>query len=303
MPKTALKRRMDCISKVEKSASAHLRESGDITHRHDGDRDDLQSTSTWPALQSCTSSDGVDSSEIQNPKTESLTGPDPELELIEKMRKTARRSFDAKDYAKVDPMLQNILGKSEEKFGARFEWKDETMEMRAITCWQLGKWDEADKLFNQKFKGRSLLLERLAKEAFGRGDKNLAERILNKQFDGRESIMELLANSYIQEKKWKEAKQLLEELMQYETDNDARLERMYTLANVCFALKDIGEAEAWCLKAVIGSQTGLDDRNPQIYEPINLLAKIYNTKDSNVQSDAYEAVLADLSPGLHGKYP
>lgn len=239
-----------------------------------------------------------------NSRTSELTlvDPDPGFddEHIQKLRNRASTSIEAKDYATAEPILQNIMEKSEDKYGTGFMWRDETMEMRAAACWELGKLEEANKLFDQQFKGRGKLMETLAKESLVQGKRNSAEILLNKHFEGRESIMELLAESYLREKKWDKAKEFLVQLLQSETDQTARLQRMHTLANVCFAQKDLREAEAWCLKAVIGRQTTLGDRHPQFYESITLLAQIYNAEGSVFQADSYEAVLADLSPGLRG---
>jgi len=190
--------------------------------------------------------------------------------------------------------------KSEERYGPRFQWRDEIMEMRATAFWELGKWDEADKLLDQHFKGRAKLLEMLAKDAFVHGMKSSSERILSKQFDGKEEIMESFAKSYIREENWSEAKPILLTLLQNETDQSARLQRMHTLANVCFAQKEYGEAESWCLKAVMGSQSPIEEGNRLFYQAVNLLAQIYNAEGDHMQAASYEAVLADLSPGLHG---
>jgi tetratricopeptide (TPR) repeat protein len=250
---------------------------------------------TGPQLsKSCDDVDGA-----SDPSTP-LSDSDPDLEFIQNQRSLARRSFDARQYANLEPVLQTIMEKSEDKYGPEFSWRDETVEMRAAACWEQGKWDEADVLFDQQFKGRGKLLETLAREAINKGKRRSAERLLNKHFDGREGIMELIADAYIQEGKWKEAKPLLVELLQDETDQNTRLRRKLTLAYICFILKDFGEAEAWCLKAVIGSQTTLGERHPQFYKSVNLLAQIYNAEGTNIQADSYESVLSDLSPGLHG---
>jgi hypothetical protein len=164
------------------------------------------------------------------------------------------------------------------------------MEMRATACWKLAMWDEADALFDQQFKGRAKLMETLGIEAFGRGKRRSARRILNKHFEGRESIMELLADSYVKDEKWDEAKSLLTELLQDETDQQVRLRRMHTLSTVCFAQNHIAEAETWCLKALLGRPS-----KEQFHELISLLAQMYNPDRAEIYS-----VLMDLSPGLQG---
>ena len=153
------------------------------------------------------------------------------------------------------------MDKSEGKYGSQFEWRDETMEMLASTCWELGKLEEADRLFDQQFKGRAKLMETLARGSFEQGKRNSVEILLSKHFEGREPIMEFFAEIYLREKNWKEAKRLLVELLQSEPDQKVRLQRMHTLANVCFTQKDFGEAQAWCLKALIGSQTTLGEQD------------------------------------------
>jgi hypothetical protein len=232
------------------------------------------------------------------------TSPDPNQQSkddiddrsIQDMRDTASRSFAAKDYATAESILQEVLNKSEDKYGPAFGWRDETIERQATACWELGKWEQADKILDQQFKGRAKLMNTLARRSVDNGKRDSAERLLNKHFDGREAIMEMLVESYLHDKKWKKARRLLVELLQNETSQTGRLERMHILATVCFTLKEYGKAEAWCLKVLIGRQ---GETSEKFYDAIALLAQIYNA-DANVQASSYEAVLADLSPGLHG---
>jgi ankyrin repeat protein len=218
---------------------------------------------------------------------------------ILEMLDMASQRLAAKDYITAGAMLQQVMAKSEDKYGSSFLWRDETIEKQVTVCWELGKWEEAEKILDQQFKGRAKLMHSLATKSVANGKRNSAERLLSKHFDGREAIMEILAESYVRDKQWKKAKRLLIELLDNETNQPARLERMHALANVCFSLKEYGEAEAWCLKVLIGRQGELC---PKFYESVRLLARIYNADDA-VQASAYETVLADLSLGLHGTSP
>ena len=218
---------------------------------------------------------------------------------IENLCDVARRSFHAGDYENLEALLEAIMEQSEKVCGRQFPWRDEIMEMRAVTSWELGKLEKADILFNESFKGRARVMERLATESFQKGKRNSAQRLLNKHFEGREPIMESLALSYIQDQRWADAKLILLELFQYDTDQDIRLQRMYTIATICFAQKDFGEAEAWCLKAIMGYQTTSGERH-HVFESIRLLARIYDEEGTSVHVDAYKAVLSDLSPGVYG---
>lgn len=232
----------------------------------------------------------------------SPVGPDRDFDVIQNLRSLASQRVAAKDYATAELILRKIMDKSEGKYGSQFDWRDETVEMLASTCWELGKLEEADRFFDQKFKGRAKLMGTLARGSFEHGKRNSVDRLLSKHFEGREPIMESFVEIYLREKNWKEAKRLLVELLQYEPDQEVRLQRMHTLGNICFIQKDFGEAQAWCLKALIGSQTTLGEQDEQFYDSIALLAQIYNAQGDLVQTEAYEAVLDDLSPGLHGKY-
>jgi Tetratricopeptide repeat len=231
--------------------------------------------------------------------------PDSEADIcgdyksIENSCGIARRSFDAGDYENLEALLEVIMERSEKLCGPQFPWRDEIMEMRAVTSWELGKLEKADILFNESFKGRARVMERLATESFRKGKRNSAQRLLNKHFEGREPIMESLALSYIQDQRWTDAKRILLELFQYDTEEDIRLQRMHTIATVCFAQKDFGEAEAWCLKAIMGYQTTSGERH-HVFESIRLLARIYDEEGANVHVDAYKTVLSDLSPGVYG---
>jgi tetratricopeptide (TPR) repeat protein len=235
------------------------------------------------------------SGESRNNTSPDLYQPKDDFDLsIQEMRDAAAQSYAVQDYATAESILQEVMRKSEDKYGVAFSWRDETMERHATACWELGKWEKADEILDQQFKGRAKLMNSLARRSVDNGNRESAERLLSKHFDGREVIMETLVDSYLRDKKWKKARRLLIELLQNETRQTVRLERMHALATVCFSLKEYGKAEGWCLKALIGRQ-----ESQKFYESVTLLAQIYNA-DANVQASAYEAVLADLSPGLHG---
>ena len=192
----------------------------------------------------------------------------------------AREQFKAGNYAAAEPLLRQLLEGSAVR-------KDETICMLAETTWLLGKWDAADRLFDQQFNGRASLMGRLARDAID-ANKDSAERLLRKHFEGKEPLMELLAEAYVKEEKWDKAKRLLVELLYCETDQQTRTERMHALGYVCFAEGSWREAEAWCLKAIMGGEN----------EATTLLARIYNTE--NMDHAAYESVLGELSPGIQG---
>jgi tetratricopeptide (TPR) repeat protein len=229
---------------------------------------------------------------------------DFEYEAIQQMRKTAFRSFVEKDYINAEPILQRILRKSEEKYLMDgFPWKDETILMLAKACWRISKFDDAGRLLEQRFEGRDRLMETLAKESLDLRKRSDAERILVQEFQGKEPVLDRLANSYLQDKKWKEAKSAFLDLMRYSADDNVRLQRMHTLAKICFALKQYKAAEEWCLLAVKGRQTTLGKRHHQFYDSVNLLTQICKAKGDHVEAKAYMAVLRDLPPGLQGNPP
>ncbi len=126
---------------------------------------------------------------------------------------------------------------------------------------------------------------------------------MGKQFEAREKILELLATSYYHEKKWYEAKRFLVELLDYDMEEKLRLERMHTLAEICFAKGDLEDAKIWCTKAVQGRLTILGKRHYLFYQSVNFLAQIYDAKGEFVEAEGYKAVLAVLPPGLQGNTP
>jgi tetratricopeptide (TPR) repeat protein len=247
---------------------------------------------SWPA--SMTEKDKPLSGESRNNTDPCQSKDDIDDVSIQEMRDTAAQRLAVQDYATAESMLQEVLKRSEDKYGLAFSWRDKTMEQHATACWELGKWEQADEILDQQFKGRTKLMNTLARRSVDNGKRESAERLISKHFDGKEAIMEMLVDSYLRDKKWKKARRILIELLQNETNQTVRLERMHTLATVCFTLKEYGKAEGWCLKALIGRQD-----SQKFYESVTLLAQIYNA-DANVPASAYEAVLADLSPGLHG---
>ena len=199
---------------------------------------------------------------------------------------TARERFDSRDYMTAESLLRKLLEDSE-RSDVVFTMRDETIKMLATSCWELGKWDEADNLFDLQFRGRAKLMRRLANEKIETNREGVT-RLLRKQFEGREPLMEILAESYVRDRLWDKAKPLLVELLHCETIQTARVERMHALAYICFAEGNFREAEAWCLKTIIGGEN----------DAVTLLARIYNTE--NIDHAAYESVLSDLSPGVQG---
>lgn len=193
---------------------------------------------------------------------------------------TAREQFKSGNYTTAEPLLHQILDDST-------SYRDEAICLLAATTWKLGKWEETDRLFEQQFNGRASLMGSLTREAIGT-NRDGAERLLRKHFEGKEALMELLAESYVKEAMWEKAKRLLIELLYCETDQNSRVERMHALGYVCFAEGSFREAEAWCLKAIMGGDI----------EAVTLLARIYNTE--NMDHAAYENVLGELSPGIQG---
>lgn len=224
----------------------------------------------------------------------------PEVEQdIEQLRDRALNRFTHKEYLMAEPILVNLLSQSEAKHGRHFPWRDQTMEMLVTSYWHLNKFEQAEKLLDQPFKGRAKLMEDLAVDSVTAGRRNSTERILSHHFDGRESIMEMYMQTCLNERRWKEAKELLVELLKNETDEKVRVERKQCLARVCFSLGEYSEALAWCLKVLLMIDTQIEDR-AAFYESIRLLARIYNAEGTNFQAEGYQATLAELSPGLHG---
>ena len=227
---------------------------------------------------------------------------DLEYEVIQHWLKLAIDKFKVRDYLGAESFLKKILVESQKKYGEQFPWRDETMRMLAIGYCHQAKWIEADKIFAEGFKERNRTMETVAMEFFLLGKKEEAGKIcLGKQFEAREKIVELLATSYYHEKKWHEAKTFLIELLEYEMEEKLRLERMHTLAEICFAQGDLEDAKTWCTKAVRERLTALGKRHHLFYQSVNLLAQIYDAKGEFVEAEGYKAVLAVLPLGLQGK--
>src|SRR5271154_1629700 len=198
--------------------------------------------------------------------------------------RTARERFQSGDYETAESVLRKTLEDSE--YGG-YAWRDEAISMLAAASWELGKREQADRLFDLQFNGRASLMSKLTRQAI-ETHRDGAERLLSKHFEGREPLMELLAEFYVRDGFWEKARRLLVELLHCETDQNSRVERMHALAYVCFGEGSFREAEAWCLKTILGGEN----------EAITLLARIYNT--GNMDHAAYDTVLGELSPGVQG---
>src|SRR5213078_1423026 len=92
-------------------------------------------------------------------------------------------------------------------------------------------------------------------------------------------------------------------LLKYDAEDRVRWQRIHILGKICFSLKQFKAAEEWCLIAVQGRQQTLGERHHEFYESVNLLVNISQAKGSHVEAGAYRAILANLPPGLHGRYP
>lgn len=109
-----------------------------------------------------------------------------------------------------------------------------------------------------------------------------------------------LAMSYLEDKKWADAKSSLHHLLNYETDENVRWQRMHMLAEACLGATEFAEAENWCLAALQGRQASMGIRHEQFYESVNLLVQIYKIMGKQVNAHEH-AVLHQLPPGLEGK--
>lgn len=112
--------------------------------------------------------------------------------------------------------------------------------------------------------------------------------------------VEWLAMSYLEDKKWADAKSSLHHLLNYETDENVRWQRMHMLAEACLGATEFAEAENWCLAALQGRQASMGIRHEQFYESVNLLVQIYKIMGKQVNAHEH-AVLHQLPPGLEGK--
>ena len=82
-------------------------------------------------------------------------------------------------------------------------------------------------------------MEELAIDSVATGRRISTERILSRHFEGKESIMEMYMQTCLNERRWKEAKGLLVELLENETDVKVRVQRKQALARVCFSLREL----------------------------------------------------------------
>src|SRR5271169_1916914 len=109
--------------------------------------------------------------------------PVPECRHSDEHRRicTAREQLNSGNHAAAEALLRQILDEST-------GYRDEAICMLAATSWELGKWEEADRLFDLQFNGRASLLGSLTREAIGT-NRDGAERLLRKHFEGCEQLM------------------------------------------------------------------------------------------------------------------
>jgi hypothetical protein len=77
---------------------------------------------------------------------EAPDGPDPDIlkYLIQHLRNAAKNKFDAGEYAASEKCLQNVVRRSEASYGRRYEWRDETLQLLALSIGRQGDWEEAE---------------------------------------------------------------------------------------------------------------------------------------------------------------
>ena len=223
----------------------------------------------------------------------------PEQEFIPFLRHRAEEAFDAKDYTAAKLSLQKILYRSPRIYGEHFEWRDETLRMLVVVCIRLREWDEAKKYVSQEFKGRDQTLEDLAMDSYLHGKRDDTREIcLTTKFRGREAILQLLAGFYVREKQWNPAKQVLSALM-FTTQplENVRHQRLHTLAEVYFALKEFESAKKCCNCVFEERQKLLD---VLYYQSVELLGRISDKLGDRHLAAFYKTHLETES---HGEPP
>src|ERR1700733_4489789 len=95
-------------------------------------------------------------------------------DFVDRMR-TAREQFHSGDYETAESVLRKTLEDSE--YGG-YAWRDEAISMLAAASWEIGKWEQADNLFDLQFNGRASLMGKLTRQAI-ETRKDGAERLLS----------------------------------------------------------------------------------------------------------------------------
>ena len=231
----------------------------------------------------------------------------PDYRFIPFLCERAYRAFEAKDFTAARSSLKKILERSPKIYGPHFEWRDETLRMLVIACVRLGDWDEAEIHMCKQFKGREQTLEDLAMDLFLRGKRDDAAKIClgnteGKRFAGREAVMELLAMSYLRDKQWNEAKRVFSELLYSEQpEENIRLQRLQTLAEVHLALKDYENAQKCCMSVLDERRKRLGEGHVLYYQSVELLVQIYEKTGRGDSDEAafFKDQLATDSHSMH----
>ena len=166
------------------------------------------------------------------------------------LRTTATDAFDAKDYKNAREKWLRLIDKSMTMYGVKFPGRSTALRMLLISCLKLNIWAEANKYMLEEFDGRDQVIEELAMEFYTHGKRNDARKLcLGRRFEGKSKIMELLYTSYIQDKRWSDAKIMLLELLELTKDKTLKTGLEHSLAEVYVELKQYSEAKDSCLRA------------------------------------------------------
>lgn len=218
---------------------------------------------------------------------------------IQQWLKSGATNLAAKEYAKAELLLNRVLQQSELMAGTQFAWRDETIKMLVEIYSRTGKWAEANDLLNRQYDGRNEMLESLATKFLQERRWSDVEQILRHQFQGRENVMEKVSRAYVLDKRWSDAKILLSDLLKYRAEESLKgLERMYILAEACWAKWDLDEARHWCLRALEGQKTCLQKYHPLFSQFLQLLVQICEAKGDMAEKEKYMTQLSVEIKGI-----
>ena len=250
---------------------------------------------------------------------------DYELWIIEQLRHRATEKLNEKNYAEAKSKLEDVLKRSERKYGNIYEWKDDIIRKLALCQCYMHRWTEAEEIIATEFSGRDEVLRILAKEYCDEGRTNEALRILERKFEGRDEMiarivedlclkkkwetavkfarvdfvgrerpLEIVAAGCQQSSMWVHAANIWREVLNCKIARQASTaETLHALANAHLHQKSLSEAGDWCQDAIKKRIATVGKAHILFYHTMNLLARIHLAEGNPEEAKAVRLLVPE----------
>ena len=179
---------------------------------------------------------------------------------IQTLLKFAMLAYNAQNYEEAIVLLKKFKTRSEARYGATFENRDELLGLLVTTHCRMKDWESA-------------------------------EEIVYMDFDGREEAVKTLVWCYCEDGRWNDAERILCDTIDVETETDTDTNE--ALAEIYLGKGEHDKAVKSCDKIL--KTVGDDD--VQFYVSLSLVSQIYEAKGDSIEAKLHRDL---LPPGIEG---